>query len=74
MGRKETYICDECQATINTSVRWVNAMTYGCSFHEKCWIEIGGPRLTRVLYLDEIRTYENGQDLGTAWEPPTPER
>lgn len=61
--------CDECNEVV-VSDRWVDAGTYGVAFHVDCWDLIGGPRVARVLYLDEIRIRDaEGNEIERAWGP-----
>lgn len=58
--------CDECTDTIDMDHpldSWVDASVYGVAFHASCWERIGGPRVARVLYLDDIH-YKGGRRNG----------
>ena len=52
----ETLKCDECAEEFTGA--HVDAMVYGVVFHPACWEKIGGPRVARVLYLDDIYHYD----------------
>jgi hypothetical protein len=61
-----TATCDHCDVSIDED-RFVDASTYGVAFHVECWISIGGPRVARLLYLDEIRYTDEFRTC--AWGP-----
>jgi hypothetical protein len=68
-----TVTCDECEHPIDLSQKplWVDASVYGVAFHLICWQKIGGPRVARVLYLDDIslRRGEEEERVDRAMEP-----
>jgi hypothetical protein len=46
---------------------YIDAMTYGATFHSKCWEALPGPVLAKALGLDEIKwriAGDNGLDGG----------
>lgn len=55
MGVKQVaqVVCDECGVIVHADL-FVDATVYGVAFHTECWEKIGGPRVARVLYLDDI--------------------
>lgn len=61
--------CDECQAPIATADRYIDASVYGVAFHEQCWQGIGGPRVARVLGLDDIHIKDGALLVERAWGP-----
>jgi hypothetical protein len=64
--------CDECGCGVDQGAEnpWVDASVYGKAFHLDCWRRIGGPRVARVLYLDEIVMKGGLVAPGTrAWGP-----
>jgi hypothetical protein len=65
--------CDHCNEEISTghAAGFVDAMTYGAAFHPACWEMIGGPRVARVLCLDEICYRGGSKDGEHAWGPRT---
>lgn len=77
MGVKTVQIatCDECRDQIDQGAEspWVDASVYGAAFHLGCWREIGGPRVARVLGLDDIVLKGGLIQPGTrAWGPRDP--
>jgi len=47
--------CDECRGPIaGASAAFIDASHYGADFHPSCWEAIGGPRVARVLGLDDV--------------------
>lgn len=64
--------CDHCgqeSELADCGQGYVDAMTYGTAFHVGCWEEIGGPRVARVLGLDEIVFKGGPNDGERAWGP-----
>lgn len=59
--------CDECDETIDLSGEWINATVYGVVFHVACWEKIGGPRVARVLYLDDVAVNSGETVSRKAW-------
>lgn len=68
--RIEVVECDECGLQVDTGSErsWVDASVYGVAFHGDCWRNIGGPRVARVLGLDEIHYRGGGLDGHRAME------
>lgn len=61
--------CDECGKEIDTEDNYIDAGTYGMAFHPECWAKIGGPRVARVLYLDDIWVRRGEDGIDRAWGP-----
>lgn len=61
--------CDECGQAIDVERdEYVDAGVYGAAFHSFCWDKIGGPRVARILYLDEISVRRAGERVRRAME------
>lgn len=69
--------CDHCLEPVvgdggpgTLPTKWVDASVYGIALHVDCWVSIGGPRVARVLGLDEI-SFRDASDtrLDRAWGP-----
>ena len=66
--------CDECREEIAAGLSFIAAGTYGADFHVQCWDRIGGPRVARLLGLDEVEYTTVDRDGGLthqrrAWAP-----
>lgn len=69
---KQINTCDApaCRVTgrlIPEGATYVDATTYGATFHFKCWEDLSGPALAKALGLDEIKWRiegDNGPDGG----------
>lgn len=74
MGVKTIQVatCDDCGGTIDQGAEspWVDASVYGAAFHLECWRKTGGPRVARLLDLDDIVLSGGLVQPGTrAWGP-----
>jgi len=47
--------CDKCKNSIDESVKYIDAMTYGCTFHVPCFKEMTAHELVQIMQLDEIK-------------------
>lgn len=59
---------------IEPRASYVSAGRYQADFHPTCWEEIGGPRVARLLALEELQRVTVNADgyaarQGPAWSP-----
>lgn len=66
-----TYTCDNCKDKIDPHTHWVDAQEHGgVIFHAVCWVKMGGPRVAKLLDLDDIFwAGSHPNRLKPAWEP-----
>lgn len=66
-------ICDNCEDVIDTDAyySYVDAQVYGAVFHRECWTAVGGPKVARLLGLDDIdiRNTKTAEVIEKAWGP-----
>lgn len=50
-----TNTCDDCKQLIPNSELYINAMTYGCSFHIECFKNMSAFKLVKLMGLDDVK-------------------